>query len=67
MTEGQAVILLSRKIFIHLHDAKYSYRSHVNDYRRCQSFLLVLDNHVADDKSCYTPRRFMLRIMKAKH
>jgi len=46
---------------------KTSYRNHVNDYQRCQSFLLVLDNHVADDKSCYTPRRFMLRIMKAKH
>ena len=66
-TEHQAVIPLSRKIFIQLRDAKYSYRIHANDYHRCQNFLLVLDNHVADDKSCYTPRSFMHLIMKAKY
>ena len=39
----------------------------MNDYHSCQNFILVLDNRVADDKSCYKPRSFMHRIMKAKH
>ena len=47
-TERQAVIPLSRKIFIQLQDTKYSYGSHVNDYHHCQSVLWVLDNHAAD-------------------